>query len=182
VSINYYVLRTRPVHRLEFDVMHAINQREYPAMVPFEEKLELKTSGRRKLRKWVKYPLFPCYVIVGLPNPEAFRPLKTAINQAAEDRGKLPPIINLIGYNAERPAVLNPLQVHLLKTLSVGTPTEINLHKAIQAGSRIDILDGGFAGRSAVVDRITKRSVFALLEVFNSMQVVEISRANVAAA
>lgn len=178
-ALSWLVARVRPVHRLEFDVMHAFNQMEVPAMVPFEEKWIKR--AKRKQRDKVKFPLFPCYVFVGLSHPDEFYSLKDAINDAAERRGKQPPILNLVGYG-RRPAVLNPLEVQFLRRVSVEGATEVNLHKAIRAGSKIDILDGGFAGRTGTVDRVTKRSVFAMLEVFNTMQLVEISRANVAAA
>ena len=85
--IKYFALRTRPIHRVEFAVMHALNQMEYPAIVP-TEKRKVVVRGKRTE---VRYPWFPFYVFVGLPNPGAFQRLKSQVNYRAQRMGKTPP-------------------------------------------------------------------------------------------
>lgn len=176
-AINWYVLKTRPIHRVEFSVLHAITQREHPAMVPFEEKWIM----RRKRRIKVKFPLFPSYVFVGLRDYQEFLDLKAQVNEAAERVGRPAPIINLIGYG-RTPATLSESDVEFLRRVSVEGPTQINLHNAFKAGSKVQILDGPFAGHTATVDSVTKKSVKTMLTLFGSWTPVEIEHASVRAA
>ena len=177
--ISWYVLRIVPVHRLEFQVMHAINQREHPAMVPYEDK-KLRKRGQREW-KTERYPLFPCYVFAGFASHLEANDTRRIINEHAERMGKRPPVLGLVGFGG-RPATLSDHEAAFLRTLSIDRATDINFHKAIKPGTKINILDGAFAGHPAVVDSVTKRGVKAMLRLFNSMQLVEISSSALEAA
>ena len=48
-ALQWMVMRVRPVHRLEFEVLHALTQKDHPAMVPFEIKWE-RRPGIKHLR------------------------------------------------------------------------------------------------------------------------------------
>lgn len=176
--INYYVLRIRPVHRLEFKVLRAITQREHPCMVPFEEKWIQKPNG-----KWDQktFPLYPCYVFIGMGDYREFPVLKASINEQFDAVGELPPILGLVGPNMQ-PGKLTDDEVETAKMRSTPGPTEVNIHKALQVGSPIDIVGSPWAGRSTTIDSFTKLGVKARLEIFNSWHIVEIPMKNVRAA
>jgi transcription antitermination factor NusG len=178
-AINWYVLKTIPVHRLEFQVLHALHQLEYQAMVPFETRcVPIRNS---QLWDQVKYPLFPRYVMVALHSHMEFPYIKAKINQAAEDRGKSPPVMGLIGPNSE-PGKLKPKEVEIMRTYSVEEATEVNIHKTMQIGSEIDIFRGAWAGRKSHIEAFTRKGVKAMVEVFSSWHVVEIPMRDVRAA
>ena len=174
---SWYVIRTIPRFQIEFEVRHAITQREFQAMVPFEEKWVQKPRGGWKERK---YPLFAGYVFIRLTDKYEFLPLRAAINEAAERMGTAPPILGLIGNG--QPARLTTEQVDKFQAASIEKPTEVNLHKAIQVGSDIDIYRGNWSGRKSRVEAITRRGVKALVEVFNSYHLIEIPMRDVRAA
>jgi hypothetical protein len=69
------------VHRIEFEVMHALRSLGHQALVPFEE----KSRRRPGSQMWVtlKYPLFSRYVFVGLEDVGSFFAARVAINAAA---------------------------------------------------------------------------------------------------
>lgn len=178
-KISWYVARTIPRFRVEFDVLRAINQREHPAMVPFEEKWVQKANGG-----WdeIKFTLFPCYVFVGLFDWREFRPIKESINQAADDMGKTPPVLGLIGPALE-PGRLSSDEVAAIQVRSMATPTQVNIHKALQVGSPVNIVGASpWAGRKSKVEEFTKKGIKAKVEVFNSWHVIEIPMRNVRAA
>jgi transcription antitermination factor NusG len=174
---SWFVARTRPVDRIEFSVMSAINQREHQAMVPVEERWIVLRGKRTKC----KYPWFPFYVFVGVPSFADFQRLKFEVNDMAERKGKRPPILNAVGYG-RNPATLTDEDIQFLRTLSVGSPTTVNLHKSFKPGSKVEITDGPFAGYTAVVDSVTRKRVKAMVRMFNSMAMVEIEQAGVRAA
>lgn len=178
--VEWFVIRTIPVHRIEFSVLHALNQREHPAMVPFEE----KKLRKHKQRDWrtERYPLFACYVFAGFEGFRDFIEAREAINAQAERMGKKPPILGAVGYRKDKPAVLTEREVGFLRSLSAPRATAVNLHKAIRPGTEISILDGPFAGHRAVVDSMTRKGVRAMLYLFNTMHLVEIKAAAMEAA
>ena len=176
-NISWYVARTIPVSRIEFSVLHAITQRERPAMVPFEEDWIV----RRGRKTQVKVPFFPCYVFVGLRHQDEFHWLKAEVNDAAERSGKRPPLQCLIGYGRQ-PATLTQNQADFVRTFSRETPTEISLRKSFRQGSKIVVTDGPFRGFKGTVDSVTRKSVKAMLEIFGTMRPVEIENAGVEAA
>lgn len=179
MSAQWFVIRIRPQHRLEFDVLHALNQREHQAMVPYELKWEKRKRGQRMETK--KYPMFPCYVFGSFSGYGDFLQTKLAINQRYEGMGKRPPIVGLIGYGA-KPATLTDDEVNQLRNWSSHIPTQINLHKAIQPGGRAEITRGQFTGHVVTVDSVTRKKAKVMLSLFNSMHVVTIDASALVAA
>jgi len=177
-KISWYVMRIRPVARLEFQVMHAINQREFPTMVPFRE----EWIKRRKRRHLVKNPWFPSYVFVGLQRPEQGQWLKESLNRFADDTGKPRPIIGLVGYNADRPAKLTEDNLLTLKRLAEEGPPQIDLTEEFPLGSKIKLMEGPFAGYTATVDGVTESKIQTMVKLFNTMVPIEIDRNAVRAA
>lgn len=172
-AISYYVLRTSPIHRIEFQVLHSLTQRDHPAMVPFEEK-KLRRKGQRRWRT-ERYPLFPGYVFVGLRGHREMIDVRRSINEQAERMGKRPPVLGLVGYGGQ-PAKLTERDVAFLRALSVQRATEVNLHKALQPGSIVSIRPGHWAaGQTIPVDSMTRKGVKVMLSLFNRMQLVEVS-------
>ena len=178
-NISWYVVRTVPRFQIEFEVRHAIAQREHPAMVPFEEKWIQKRDGGWKERK---FPLFAGYVFVGLRDKYEFLPLRAFINDLAERMGKVAPILGLIGPTGGQPARLTYEQVERYKQASAESPTEVNIHKALQIGSPIDVFRGPWGGRTSAVLEFTKKGVRGEIELFNSMHIVEFSMRDIRAA
>ncbi len=146
-------------------------------MVPFETKWEKRPGRLHRVEK--RYPLFPCYVFAGFESIGDFLWTRTFINQKAEDTGKRPPIVGLVGYGT-RPATLTADEVSYLSAISALRPTSVNLHKAIQPGGKAQITDGPFAGQIVKVDSVSKRK--AMLNLLNSLQIVEINAASLVAA
>ena len=160
-AYDWYAIRIRPVHRLEFAVELALNQREHATMVPFEQKWEKTNNGRRKPRKFV---LMPCYVFGQFCSYRDFWLSKEAINQRAIDIGKHPPIVGLVGMGS-KPAVLSPRDVSMLRAISLPEATEINLHKAIRAGGRAEVVARGhpLAGHTVTIDNIPKAAKIGVM-------------------
>lgn len=169
--MNWHAIRIRPQHRLEFSVMHALNQREHPAIVPAEEKWE-KRKGRRVR---MSYPVIPCYVFAGFESYRDFWVTKEAINNAAVQIGKRPPIVGLVGYGA-KPAKLTAEEVSTLQAMSAPPVTQIALHKALRDGGRASIIARGhpFEGHEVTIDSITRAKCKVLLNLLGSMRVIEI--------
>ncbi len=179
MTLQYFVIRTIPIHRIEFTVQNALAQREHPAMVPFETKWE-KRKNRRVDRK---YPVFPCYVFAGFSGYGEFLTARASINQRFEDMGKRPPIVGLIGYGA-RPANLTPDDVSFLQAMSNPAPTSVNLHKAIRPGARAEIVARGhpFSGHVVTIDSVSKAKARVMLSILGSMKIVEIDASALEAA
>jgi transcription antitermination factor NusG len=193
MTLQWYVIRLRPTGRLpagkqgedtrggrlEFDVLHALNQRERPALVPFETKWIKRPNKKFVIER--RYPLYPCYIFAGFPSFADLMAERAAINEHAKSIGKMAPILGAVGYGA-RPAKLTTEELSEMQSRSGTGPTEINLHRAIQPGGRAEIIRGRFAGHSVVVDSVTKKKAMVLLNLFNSMHVVEIDPASLVAA
>lgn len=171
MSLNWHAIRIRPQHRLEFSVLHALHQREHPAMVPAEEKWEKRKN--RRVRG--SYPIFPCYVFAGFESYRDFWITKEAINQRAIQVGKHPPIVGLVGYGA-KPAKLTAEEVSMLQAMSLPAATEINLHKALRQNGKASIVARGhpFEGHTVTVNEVTRTKCRVLLSMLGSMRVIEI--------
>jgi len=165
---GWYVLATKPIHKIEFAVGLALHQREYAAMVPFEEK-SIKRRGRRNLEK-KKFPLFTRYVFVQLPR-----------NRVREEFHALKLVEGVQGLISAsrlefRPLALNLEQIAFVKALSEGGwsggATKTTLHKAFQPGTNVKIIDGPFAGFAAKVDSVTRKQINVMLEMFGRMNIV----------
>lgn len=169
MSLNWYVIRTISQHRIEFDVQHALTQYERQAIVPFEEKMIRK--GRALLTR--KYPYFPCYVMAAFESPRDFAETRTVINKRMEDRGRRPPIVNIIGPSIDRPWTLREDDVRFLQSLSITKRTEVSIHRAFKVGSDVDILEGLYQGHRAKVVAVDRKRIKAMLMMFGGMREVE---------
>ena len=170
-TIKWYVMRIRPVARLEFQVMQAINQREFQTLVPFQE----EWIKRRKRRYLVKSPWFPSYVFVGLNHPDEGQWLKESINKLADDMGKPRPIIGLVGYSKDRPARLTDDNLVTLKKLSEEGPPKVDFRTVSEfaPGKLIKVTEGPFRGFGGVVDSVTRDKVRTMISIFGRMTPVE---------
>lgn len=169
--MNWHVIRTIPRHRIEFSVRHALNQREHPAMVPFEEKLVQNPRTKRLDAR--KFAFFPGYVMAAFESINEFAEAKRVINKGFENRGQIPPILNLIGPSGS-PWVLSQANVEFLQTLSIEKPTEVNLHKAIAVGQDFMMLDGTYKGFVAKMQSVDRKRIKALMMMFGQMRLIEI--------
>ena len=170
-AYDWYAIRIRPQHRLEFQVLHALTQREHAAMVPFESKWE-KRKSRRVLGS---YPIFPCYVFAQFCSYRDFWLTKEAINQRAIDIGKHPPIVGLVGMGS-KPAKLSRTDVSMLQAISLPRMSEINLHKALTQNGKASIVARGhpFEGHTVTVNEVTRTKCRVLLKILGEMRVIEI--------
>jgi transcription antitermination factor NusG len=170
-AYDWYAIRVRPQHRLEFQVLHALTQREHQAMVPAEEKWEKRKN--RRVRG--SFPIFPCYVFAQFCTYRDFWLTKEFINQRAIQVGKHPPIVGLVGYGS-KPAKLSRTEVSMLHALSSTPGTEISLGKALRRSGKASIVAQGhpFEGHVVTVDEITRTKCRVLLSMLGSMRVIEI--------
>ena len=181
MTLRYYAIRIRPIHRLEFSVMHALNQRERPAIVPYEEKLVKKPRSKRLWDKR-KFPLFPCYVFAGFDSFGDFLITRASINERAEAMGKAPPIVGVVGYGS-RPAVLTPDDVAFLQSITPSTLARTNIHKALQIGGAARIVDAHpLGGQIVTVTAVARKRVTVMLKMLGGMMPVEIDPASLVAA
>lgn len=180
-QIRYYVFRTRPVAQVEYHVLHAVTQREHPALVPsFKEQVI-----RRGVKRQVKRPWFPFYVFVGAHSVSEAWWLKQSINQLATDMGKLrPPIVGLLGYSGERLATLTDDNLVFLKELAEKGLPKVDLRtvSVFVPGKKIKVTEGPFRGFSGVVDSVTRDKVKALVEIFGRYTPIEFESDGVKAA
>jgi hypothetical protein len=170
-AYDWYAIRIRPTHRLEFTVQYALNQREHQTMVPFETKWERRKHSRTER----KFPLIPCYVFGRFCNYRDFQLSKDVINQRFADMGKRPPIIGLVGYGA-KPAVLSPGDVSMLEASSLPGMSEISLGKALRQNGRALVIARGhpIEGHTVTISSITRNRCRVLLEFLGSLKIVEI--------
>jgi transcription antitermination factor NusG len=173
MSLLWVALRTLPIARAEFSVMHALNQKERPALVPFEEKWVRKP--RTKLRHVRKYALFPRYVFCGFHGLGDYQATVDAINEEFARKGKAEPILGAVRFgNSAEPAKLSATDVSFLRGLSTPRASEIRLHAALRPGERVSIMDGPFSGHVARLDTVSRNNVTVMLKMFNSLQVVRL--------
>jgi transcription antitermination factor NusG len=169
---QWFVIKTVPIHRIEFSVAARFEQFGSEALVPFETKWVKR--GNRKSRDEKRYPLFPTYVISSFDSLGDYLKMKYAINRLAEDTGKRPPIMGAIGYGAN-PANLTAEEVSWLRGM-VPTPSKTTaLHRSLAIGGRAEIVKGAFAGQIATVSSLDKRRARVMLTMFGQMHVVEIN-------
>ncbi len=167
MSLAWYALRTAPVARCEFTVLHHVTQRELPAMVPYETKWVRKPNKR--LADERKFPWFPAYVFVGLTCDQDYIDIRDSI---AKRYGR-PLVMGIVSFGG-RYAKLTPQDVTFLSRLSSAVrPDIINPHKAFQVGGSVQIIDGPFSGNVAKVDSVSRKRVRVMLTMFNSAQVID---------
>ena len=179
--MDWLCLRTGIAPRSEFAAMFALQQQERQAIVPFEEKWVRK--GNTKLRQAKKYPLFPRYCFSQFEDWDDYERTTRAINNLAIRMGKAPPILGALRLaGSQYLAKLTPTELSWIQGLSTPRPTEINLHRALQRGGKVNIMEGPFSGYVAQVDAVSRKNVTVMLQMFNSMQVVKLPMAAVEAA
>lgn len=188
---GWYVLATKPIHRVEFDVATALNQSERATLVPFEEKA-IKRRGRRFLER-VQFPLYPRYVFVQLPvaRAEVEHHRMKALEVRRERNGKSwvieGAIQGLISPTRARflPYRLDDEVVGFVRGLSSegwSGSTKTVLHKSFQVGDMVRIINGPFAGQGAVIDGVKKDRIALMLKMFGAMHTIDVSPSVVAAA
>jgi hypothetical protein len=172
-KINWYVMKIRPIARLEFAVLYDVTQREHPAMVPFE--MESYRPAKSKLWKQRKKPLFSSYVFVGLRDYDEFRHLRASINGAAEDVGKPPPIVGLIGFGGKL-AIMSRADVEFLRSVSTEPAKMVDFYKPISIGSTVRFVDYNITGK---VTEFTGEKVRALSDLLGKGTIIEAPRSKV---
>lgn len=181
MTVSHFAIRVAP--QTEFRVLHALNQMERPALVPFEE-VPTPRPNKPHLNRWKKLALFPGYVFATFPGTinEAwvdFTSVRRAVNSRSEAVGKVAPIIGLIGYGS-RPATLSGDQVEFLTGLSregVEVVTE-----PFKIGQTVKLTDWVIPGTTGRIEAINRQRVSVLLEFFGGMRVVEMQLSAIEAA
>lgn len=164
-SLHWVAIRTAPANGTEFKVLRGINQREYPALLPFET---VKVIRNRKRAIERKYALFPRYVFAGLAD---------ILNDYRYLRDKIPEIQGIVSRSRAdwSPLVLTQADVALLTDLvtrEVGA-TEVDFHKALRVGKKV-IIQVGNTWQETKIDEITRKKVKVLLNLLGSMHTVEV--------
>lgn len=172
--MNWVVIRTIPTHRVEFKVLHRINQEEHQAMLPFEIVWEKKRGKRHPIER--KYALFPRYVFAGLANVEEdFKKL----------RDNVPEIQGVVNRRPGEwsPFIMSESQVQFVRELVDGgySLSGSDLHKALRPGRNVEVTIGG-ATQVRPIDAVTKKGVRVMLEMFNKMHLVDVPFSAVRAA
>lgn len=174
-DLRWIVLRTKPTHRVEFEVLHQLTQRGYAGLLPFETVHEKRPGKKRAIER--KYALFPCYVFAGLPNvAQDYERLRAAI----------PEIHGIVSRSLDTwsPHILRPADLVFIESLvwreSVKM-TETDLHKALKPGKAVEVAIGG-ATQTTKIDAVTRKGVKVMLQMFRAMHVVEVRFASVRAA
>lgn len=182
-NISWFAVRVAP--NTEFRVLHALNQWDRPAILPFEEKWVRNAKGKPKPRK---FALFPSYVFGGFTGADPFKAwsdfaeVRRMVNKASELAGKGPPIIGVVGYG-QKPARLSGGEISWLQALSIEAgpaPWE----KTFIPGQSVEITNTGtaFDGTKTKITRVSRDKVSVMLRMFNSYTEVEMQQKNVQAA
>lgn len=182
-NISWFAVRCAP--NTEFRVLHALNQWDRPAILPFEEKWVRNAKGKPKPRK---FALFPSYVFGGFTGEDPFRAwsdfaeVRRMVNRASELAGKGPPIVGVVGYG-QKPARLSGGEISWLQTISREAgpaPGEITF----TPGQAVEVVNTGtmYDGARTQITRVDKGKITVMLQMFNSMMEVEMQQKNIQAA
>lgn len=170
-NIKWVALRTLAQHRAEFRAERAIQQAEFPAMLPFEFVYE-KRPGKSKPVKQ-KYALFQRYVFAGLRDVDADYDRLRYGNPKMGIPG-IPEIVGIVcrTRDAWSPFVLSTKDVEMIRSIvdKSAEMTEVDLHKALRPGKRIHVEIGGNT-QETVIDEVTKKGVKALLKILGDMPI-----------
>jgi hypothetical protein len=161
--MNWVALKTSPIARCEFTVLHRITQAEYPALLPFETVWQKMPGKKKPVER--KQALFPRYVFAGLPNvAEGYSYLK----------GKIPEIQGIVSKTPGiwSPFVLSAAEVELIRdrVAQSAAITEVDLHKSLKVGKRIHVEIGGQT-QETTIDEVTRKGVRALLKILGDMPI-----------
>jgi|SRR5581483_3957124 len=173
-QIKWVVLRTQPIHRCEFKVLHRITQAEYPAMLPCEVVYKKEPGKRHHVQS--RYALFPTYVFAGL----------TDIGRDYDSlRDNIPEIKGILSRSRAQwsPYVLSEPEVEFIKKrVDESTAmTAVDFHKALKIGKTVEVSVGGTV-QTTKIDAITKKGIRAMLQMFGAMHVIEVPFSAVKAA
>lgn len=163
--MNYYALRVQP--QKEFDVQRALNQLEFPAIVPREFKFRRIASKRRHVKR--AYPLFSRYVFAG------FNEILADLGRACRDIKEIQGVVSRTRAHWS-PLVISEQDVAMLQTLAGRevSATTFDVHKALRPGSMAQIVLGPFAGQTVRLGKVTAKRAEVLLNILNSSHVVQI--------
>lgn len=161
---HWLVLRVAP--QKEFEAAERIAGRGHQTLCPYEQKWRRKHS-RTRHKKPHKYPVFTRYVFAGIAAwPQDYHDIKDNV-EAVQDA---------VGFGG-RPAMLTYAEIQWIRTIA-GRTVElgggVSIHKAIEPGAQVVVSEGPFQGRTGTASCIVGRKAHVLLELFNSMQQVEI--------
>src|SRR5262245_16878366 len=154
--MDWYVIRTVAVKRVEFDVEHTLIKRGREALVPFwTRRVPARKGGGWEYRK---EPCFEAYVFAAFKDIYDFAAEREAINVRAEAFGKIPPIISLCGPKGQ-PGKLKTEDLHYLRELSGKNRERPAALANIEAGGKAQVTEGPFAGFTGDVERLTRQGV-----------------------
>jgi transcription antitermination factor NusG len=176
----WYVLTTVPIARIEFKVLYALNQRELPAMVPFEVKFVHSNRKDRDVR--MKFALFPGYVFVQLPTDR-----KQLGDEYYAIKENIEGVLDMLRRSQDEfnPATLAPSDVDFVRTLSEkGWRKSVSVVEVppLQPGMEVAILKGPLAGKTAKIDMISRQRISVLLRMLGSMRIVDFTAPDLAVA
>lgn len=161
-NLRWCVLRTRPVRRIEFSVLHELTKMGHAAMLPFVVDHERRPGKRHPVER--KQALFPSYVFVGLEDVE---------RDYARIRAELPDVAGIV---SRRRGVWSP---HILRIRDVALISSLvrramggRSRRGLTIGQPVDVDIGGVAQRTKV-DAMSKKGITALLQILDGMHVVE---------
>lgn len=164
--LSWLVLRVAP--QKEFEAARHITERGHEALCPFESKWRRRNSHTRH-KVEVRYPLFTRYVFAGISLwPHDFRDIADNIEA----------IQGVVGYGAA-PCMLSASEMRWIRAMA-GSQLDaagVALHKAIEPGAPVIVSEGPFQGRTGTAASIVGKKAHVLMELFNSMQIVKISLA-----
>ena len=186
MTTSWFAIRVAP--NAEFRALHALGQRERPAILPFEEKWIRKPNGKTDTKK---FPLFTSYVFGGFMGDgiaawSDFCRIRQNINEASERAGKAAPIVGVVGFG-KMPSRLSSDEIGALEAISKPAgqhPDEITF----TVGQNIKIVQHPFlSGSEARIQAIRKadegrKVIRAILGGLGSTVIVDLQLSNVEAA
>ena len=161
-AMHWYALRTVP--QKEFVSELLLRKSGHHAFVPTETKLRRKHAWSKE-RVAVPYPMFTGYVFAGFRQKNPWYELR-----------RYNVITGVVGSDG-RPQQLNGEAVqHLMRVSGVAVPfsRSINPHRSFRIGDTVEVVNGPFRGNMVKLRGITKRKARILLELFGTIQDVEI--------
>lgn len=174
MKLQWVALYTIPTHRVEFKVLHEINQHEFQAMLPYEVVYEKKPGT--KLLKEKRYAMYPRYVFAGLVDlAEDYSRLRTAI----------PEIAGIVSKRRMEwsPYVLKDAQMDAVRRAmdQCAGATEVDIHKALKPGKAIEVDIGGVY-QATKIEEVTRKGVKAVVEMLGGLHIVDVPFSKIRAA
>lgn len=184
---SWFAIRVAP--NAEFRALHAINQRDRPAILPFEEKwIRNPRNGKTDTKK---FPLYTSYVFGGfigdgLTAWADYVQVRNHINEASERAGKAPPIVGVVSFG-QLPSRLSSDEISALEAISKPAgqhPDEITF----AVGQKIKIVQHPLlSGQEARIQAVRKadegrKVIRAILDRLGSKVIVDLQLSNVEAA